>query len=101
MKKMLGIAMTAIMACVIASCTVVVKERPGRTVVVKKYGNVEVIKVWRSHEMTGEAVVTINPGEKVRILKVRPKAVLIELPNGNTGWIARGHFDADIEAEIK
>jgi hypothetical protein len=96
MKKTVLFMSLVLAAFVFASCTVVVKERP-RWAVVNTYGNVDVIKVWRVDGLAGESVAELQPGTKVKILKIKPHAVLIELPGGNTGWISRKHFGKDLE----
>jgi hypothetical protein len=81
-----------------ASCTVIVKEKStARWAVVNTYGGVDVIKVWRMDGLAGESLAVLQPGTKVKILKVKPHAVLIEMPGGNTGWVNRKHFGRDLE----
>lgn len=98
MKKTVFAVSLFLAALMFASCMVVVKERPARWAVVNAYGNVDVIKVWRVDGLAGDTVAELQSGTKVKILRIKPHAVLIELPSGDTGWISRKHFGRDLEA---
>ena len=96
MKKLTAILTMLLLVFALASCTVVVKEHPGRWAVVTTTG-ADVIKVWKVDGLSGETLQVLEPGTKVKILKVRPYAVMIELPSGDTGWVNRKHFSRDLE----
>jgi len=96
MKKIMTFALLFLTLIVFASCMVEVK-RPARWAIVNTYGNVDVIKVWSMDGLAGESIAVLQPGTRVKILRVRPNAVLIEMPNGNTGWVNRRHFGRDLE----
>jgi hypothetical protein len=96
MKKIATFALLFLTLLVFASCVVVVKK-PARWAIVNTYGNVDVIKVWSMDGLAGESIAVLKPGTRVKILRIRPNAVLIELPNGNTGWVNRRHFGRDLE----
>jgi hypothetical protein len=97
MKKTFVLMFLIFSVIAAASCTVVVKERPSKWAIVNTFGENDVIKVWRMDGLAGESIAVLTPGTKVRILKVKAHSVLIELPGGNTGWISRKHFGADLE----
>ncbi len=52
--------------------------------------NVESIKVWKKPFEKGEKPFTkIKPGTKVKIIEIKGPMALIELPDGERGWIQK------------
>jgi len=95
MKKFLVLFFSLAALMMAASCVVVVKKPVARWAVVNSAG-ADVIKVWGLEGMSGATVTVLQPGTRVKILRIRPNSVLIELPGGATGWVNRKHFGADL-----
>ena len=58
-----------------------------RAVIVAAGGN-QVINVCRQVDLNENSIVgTLKPGDSVKVIKKTDSAALVQLDNGNTGWI--------------
>ncbi|MCX7698003.1 MAG: hypothetical protein N2114_00855 [Candidatus Goldbacteria bacterium] len=66
---------------------------PGIEVVLTGFdgiNNVESIKVWQKPFEKGERpFLKVSPGTKVKLIKINGPMALIELPDGQQGWIQK------------
>ena len=99
MRNILNASLAVLLCFILVSCVIVPKKhgRPGpKKVIVASTGEgglvvikgpAKTIHIYKTEGFKGKHIGVTAPGVKVRVLKVRPKAVLIRLPNGKTGWV--------------
>jgi len=60
----------------------------GNRAVIQSSGGDSVVNVCRQVSLDANSIVgTLKPGDSVKILKKTATAALVQLDNGNTGWI--------------
>ena len=64
------------------------QEFSGNKMTVVAPGNETIINVSRQVDLNENSIVgTIKPGDVVTVIKQNTSAALIQMPNGNTGWV--------------